>query len=200
MAETLVWPLLFKGVIDVFAEDGFQCENAFGWTQPFKVPLAPGTRKISWVPGDEKGDAGKLAPPVHSEGDRALATFVEQFQVYCWAVDQTDPSELAQYRAARNLYDLWFRALWHAAATVGTLGRFAVVSHTWETNKKVRAHGACLRVLCTVQAKVSDTPYLSAPLDLAAELTGQLDDPNSETGGAIGDVVETQTITKDDET
>jgi hypothetical protein len=83
---------------------------------------------------------------------------------------------------------------------VGTLGRFAVVSHTWETNKKVRAHGACLRVLCTVQAKVSDTPYLSAPLDLAAELTGQLDDPNSETGGAIGDVVETQTITKDDET
>jgi hypothetical protein len=197
MTDVLIWPLLYKGVVAVWAADGYACESYFGWRGPAQQMNAPGIRKVSWVPGDDKGDAGLLAPPILSEGDRSLATFNERFTIYCHAVDAVDKSEAAQYTAARLLFDEWFRALWHASANVGTVGRFAVEALTWETEKKVRPHGACLRAVCTAQAKIPDTPYATAPIDLAAELTGQFDygDENEPIGG----VQETQTITKDDE-
>lgn len=200
ISHVLVWPRIFEGVRDVFAEENTPCELYFGWRGPTLKPQAPGLRKISFVPGDE-GDAGKLGPPVLSEGARSFATFVETMTVYIYAVDPTNTAdELKQYAAARLLHDVWFRATWYACAKAGTVGRFAVESYTWEVEKKERPHGACLRVVCTAEAKIPDQSYVFAPLDLAAELTGQLDDPNADPPGApLGGVEETQTITKDDE-
>ncbi len=193
----LVWPLLYRGVVDVFAEDGIICENYFGWRGPTLAPKAPGLRKISWVPGDDKGDAGKLAPPVQTEGQtaRSLATWNESLTIYLTAVDPTNlADEVAQYTAVRLLHDNWFRALWAAAGRVGTVGRFTVESYTWLTDKKEMPHGGCLRALCTAQAKIPDEAFIYAPIDLAAELDGQLDDKD---GNPLGGVVEQQTITKD---
>lgn len=199
--SVLVWPLLYQGVVDFFAEESTVCENYFGWTGPTRKPKAPGLRKVSWVPGDDKGDAGAHSQPLAQPSARSLATLGEVFTIYVYAADPNTPTELAQYAAARLLYDAWFRAVWHACAKVGTVGRFAILSLTWETEKKERPHGACLRAVCTVQAQIPDTPSVFAPVDMVAELTGQFDDPNSETDppAALGGVAETQTITKDDE-
>jgi hypothetical protein len=138
---------------------------------------------------------------VLSDAIRSFATFNEKMTVYIFAADPRNlADERRQYEAARLLHDVWFRAVWHACAKAGTVGRFAVESYTWEVEKKERPHGACLRVVCTAEAKIPDVPGTFAPLDLEAELTGQLDDPNSDPPGLpLGGVEETQTITKDDE-
>lgn len=195
----LVWELLFDGVAAQFAEDAIVCENTFGWREPTTYPKAPGVRKISWVPGDPTGDAGKLASPVQVDGlAKSLATLEEVFTVYVYAADVANlVNERAQYRAARLLYDQWFRAVYLAAYSVGTGGRFAVLKHTWETAKKERPHGACIRALCTAQAQIPDMPYVFAPTDAHAEWAGSLGD--TETSPALGGITETQTITKDDD-
>jgi hypothetical protein len=198
MSSVLVWPLLYRGVVAQFAEDGTDCENYFGWRGPTLAPKAPGLRKISWVPGDDKGLAGKLLPPVQTEGQTAqsIATFDEQFTLYFFAVDTTNlADEEKQYTAARLLFDAWVRAMKYAALAVGTYGRFTILTCDWVVNRKEKTHGACLRALCTAQAKIPDSAYVFAPVDTTAELDGQLDDFE---GNPLGGIVETQTITKDD--
>lgn len=192
-----VWPLLYRGVIAQFAADSLVCENGFGWREPTLNPKAPGVRKISWVPGDPVGDAGKWLPPVQVEGSpKSLATLEELLTVYIFAADVSDPTELGQYTAVRKLYDQWFRAIYLAAYSVGTGGRFAAVKHTWDTTKKERVHGACLRVLCSAQAQIPDVPYTYAPTDAVATLDGMLSITSD--GAPLGGIVEQQTITKAD--
>ncbi len=198
-ANPLVLPALYQATVDFFAEEEFVCDQYFGWRGPTLKALT--NRRISWVPGDPvgNGNAGKLTPAVQSEGDRALATFEELFTVYVYAADASAlTDEKAQYTAAMLLYQAWFRAVFNASGTVKTRGRFGVVSHTWETAKKERPHGACLRVLCSVQNKITDTPYTygNAETPATAELIGDLGEqvgkpPESP---ALGDVEETQTI------
>jgi hypothetical protein len=189
-ANPLVLPALFQGVIDFFASEAYACESYFGWRGPTLV--ATTARRLSWVPGDPTGNAGKLLPPVLSEGARPLATLEELFTVYVYAakVDELG-NELAQYTAARLLYDQWFRAIYYAARTVGTGGRLAPIAHTLETAKKERPHGACLRVLCSVQARISDAPDTYATMPITAELIG---DTGTTLDGESHGVEETQII------
>jgi hypothetical protein len=136
--------------------------NTFGWREPGKnEPTGP---RISWVPGDPRGQVGKILPPrknaltAQPNYERTLALLEEQFYVEISASDTSAPeNELKQYEAARAIFDAWFRAAYLSATK-----NLTVVSAEWIETRNVRRNGAVLRVLCTIDAPIPDSPYTEA--------------------------------------
>lgn len=141
---------VFDGVIGVFASKRWGEVNLFGWRSPDQK-LETGAR-ICWYPGDPNGALGALNAPRIGQAPRRLATLDELFTVELQAYDKDDPTnERKQYARTRELFDRWWSAI-HKVAH----GVVRIAASQWiTTTKNVRA-GACLRIVCAVQAGVPD--------------------------------------------
>lgn len=188
MAEVLVWPLLFDGVVAYFAEEEIDIRCQFGWTAPAHQPggalasvgvVSP--RRVVWVPGDDSnGAAGVMLGP-KSPGrlpEPPIDTLDELFTLYFVGVDSTDTAdERKQYTAARLVFDEWRRAIQYAAyGSAETGGRFAVLDVSWKNDLvKFKARGAALRALVSAQAMIPDTTPTYITTTATAALQGRLD-------------------------
>ncbi len=173
MTDTLALPHLFDNVVAQFASDAAAevppttpVPNVFGWRKPAEQSNT--SQRVVWVPGDDEsgdlGDVGSAKFP--GRNARSLATIGELCTVYLEAVDLTAPDdELAQYNAARFLFDAWYRAVYLAAR-----GTFAIARARWMNDRATRRRGATIRVLCRIDAMVPDAPYQTAPIDVHAEI------------------------------
>lgn len=154
MTDVLALERLYNLVsVSLTSSDFGPVAHPFGWREPTKRAHRNGAR-IIWVPGDdENGDVGEFkAPKYPGRLPRPIATVDELFTVYVEADDPTAPeSEIAQYKATRLLSDAW----WSAAYAVAH-GTIKIVRASWVIDKRERRHGATMRLLCTVEAMVSD--------------------------------------------
>lgn len=162
MANVLALPDLYDAVVARFAAESTLVPNLFGWRDP-PQKLTLGTR-ICWVPGDDaSGDVGDVgAARYPGRNPRPLGTLNEIFTVLILSSDTATPEfERAQYQAVRELFDAWYRACYlHARDT------FAVRSSSWVIEKRERRYGACLRLVCTIQAMIPDAPATDANADV----------------------------------
>ena len=164
MAVILALEKLYTDVVATLAIRDPEIDVPFGWKEPTKQ--SGEKKRIVWVPGDDTGRLGDLLP-VQQTGrvPRPLGTLGELFTVYIVGYDSTAPNdELAQYKAARLLYDRWFSAVYESSH-----GRFSLRSQRWETSKKEFRYGACIVVVAFVEAALfKDTAnegVNAAPLD-----------------------------------
>lgn len=166
MAIILALPNLFDAVVARFAAEGTAVPNLFGWRTP-PQKLVP-TSRICWVPGDEDTLGEVLPARFPGANPRSIATVGELFTVWIVASDP-DPTrredERAQYQAARELFDTWYRAVYLAAH-----GTFRVDSANWVVEKKERRFGAAIRVVVVIEAMVPDTEFPTAPVDTKASI------------------------------
>lgn len=190
---------LYDSVVAQFAADAAAHDppltpvpQAFGWREPARRRGT--THRIVWVPGDDKsGSMGAVGPARNPGRDpRPLATIREAFTVYVEATDlSAAENELAQWKAARLLFDAWLRCVYKAAH-----GTFAIGTPAYLVERKERRHGVTIRVPCTIEAMVPDEPATLAPEDLRAEI--DLDDLDHSEAIAIPDVAETEEAPEDD--
>ena len=185
MADTLALEQLFEDVVQRFADEGTEVPNVFGW----RTPAARGAQqnRICWVPGDPSGAAGAVAGARQpGRNPRPIATLEELFTVYIEAVDivnQDRENELAQYKAARLLFDAWYRAVYLSSTGRGLV---AVKSASWMADRTTRRHGATLRVVCTVQAMIPDAAY-EVVEGVKAVVVAELDDDGDESTPGTSD-------------
>jgi hypothetical protein len=166
MAIVFALPRLFDAVVARFAAESVAVPNVFGWREPAK--RSGKTHRIVWVPGDdESGELGEIGEPKQpGRNPRPLATLDELFTVYIEARDDgAAEDELAQYIAARTLFDTWYRAVYLAAR-----GTIRIESSAWVISKKERRAGAAIRVLCTIEAAIVDAEEGIAPTDTGAAI------------------------------
>jgi hypothetical protein len=195
----LVFVGLFEGVKAVFAEDGVNACNEFGWQAPQQQKVSQS--RICWVPGDPQGKAGKMSPAqnVGQLPSRTLGTLDELFTIYIQTTFRALPHvELEQYKACRDLFDIFWRALYRASYDIGTGGRVQLIDASWDRKRLVRQDGACLHVLIMAPAMIPDTPATLAPTDTDATLDGIL--VTGTTEDLVEAVTETQTIEAETET
>jgi hypothetical protein len=164
MAIIFALESLYNDVVATFAADGTNAPNIFGWrTPPQKFA---GVNRVCWVPGDDV-DAGEIAGArFPGQNPRPLATLVELFTVYLLTADVVSPeNELAQYKAARTLFDAWYRAAYLSAH-----GTFSIDRVEWLNAQKERRFGAGLKVVCRVEAQIPDeaAPDANEGVDVAA--------------------------------
>lgn len=173
MSIVFALPKLFDDVVARFALDAAALvppvtptPNVFGWRKPAEQMRT--SHRITWVPGDdESGELGAIeGARFPGRNPRPLATLTEVFTVYVEAFDVTAPEdERAQYQAARELFDAWYRAV-HLAA----YGTFKILRSSWHGERTVRRRGAAIRLLCTIDAMVPDAASEIAPVDVRAEI------------------------------
>ncbi len=172
MAIVLALPFVFDAVVSLFAADAAAQDppvdpvpNVFGWQA--SAQQYPTAARIVWIPGDPNGALGALGPaqPTSAAGARSLGTLNELFTCEIRSSGTPATNERAQYQAVRELFDAWWRAVYLAAP-----GKVRVESSAWLTDKLERRHGAALRVVCSVEAMVTDEPYTTAPVDTGAEI------------------------------
>jgi hypothetical protein len=162
-------PRLFDAVVARFAAESVDVPNTFGTRE---VSRQGPPKRLIWVPGDD-GDAGQIGPARYpGRHPRPLATLGELFTVYVVAQDPTaSENERAQYQAARELFDAWFRAVYLAA-----YGTFTVQRVEWVHDKTVRRFGEALRVVCSIEAPIFDEVHDVAPAETGAEIATSLED------------------------
>lgn len=182
MAVVLSLPHLFDAVVARFAAEGIAVPQTFGWLAPSEQ-MRTGTR-ITWTPGDANGSVGSVGPAKYPGGNpRQLATLNELCTVEITASDDTAPTnERAQYQAARELFDVWKRAVYLAAR-----GTYQIQSVSWVGGDRARRMGATIRVVFAVQAPITDRAVATteATPEAAAIDVAELG------------VTETQTVTSD---
>lgn len=179
MADTLALEKLYADVVARFTADGTVAEQPFGWRVPAQQHIGP---RIVWIPGGPTGSAGKTGAPKYPGGNpRSLATFRELFTVEISAQDPNAPEdELAQYKVTRLLRDAWYRAAYLAAH-----GTFAIESEDWIVEKKERRFGTAMRIVCSIDSKVPDQVFESAPVDsVAVTALSELDVTETQTDPA----------------
>lgn len=175
MGNVLALDLLFDGIVAVFAADAApnpsRVSIVFGWREVAKqINQGPGgANRIvihPGLPGEKTGRFGSHMP-VHKPGrnPRSLATRIEIFTAYIWAVDGTDETTLrnerAQWRAARMLYDAFDRAAYLVTHTDGDVGVGPVtwLAEDWNLDKSERGYGAEVIVSGAVESMVPDTAF-----------------------------------------
>ena len=158
---------LFDAVVGRFSAEGYDVPQTFGWLEPTRQQ--PTTSRIVWVPGDTTGMLGDINGPKYTGlVPRQLLTLYELATVYLTAFDAPNAtSERAQYQAARELFDLWARAVELEAS-----GTYRFVRSEWVLGDRVRRAGATIRTVLMVQAPILDEPSSSG----GAEDTGALID------------------------
>ena len=146
MATILALEKLYADVVDLLAD----VPQSFGWREPTKRGEP---NRITWVPGDESGSLGEIGGARYpGRVPRPIANIVELFTVTVFAQDLSDPeNELAQYCAARLLFDRWLGAVYRSAH-----GTFYIESARWADDQKERRFGAAIVVVATVDAMVPD--------------------------------------------
>lgn len=153
MAIVLALPKLFTDVsaLVTATTPGVVC--AFGWREPYKHVAGASAARLVFVPGDANGSLGEDLPARNiGRNPRPIATLGELFHVFVTAYDASAPeNELAQYKAARILFDEWRRAM-HVAAH----GTFEIQSARWNTDKTERRYGAEIVVTCAIQSMIPD--------------------------------------------
>lgn len=172
MAVILALPRLYDAVVARFALEGpfvtgsTPVPQAFGWRDVYAQFSGP---RIVWTPGDD-GDLGEVSAakqPGRYEHGRPLATLDELFTVTISSADDDSPaSERAQYQAARELFDAWYRAVYLEARGTFTMGKPSWVRPA----RKEFRHGAAIQIVCSVQAMIPDTVH-----DVLAASTGAVD-------------------------
>lgn len=176
--STLALEHLYDAVVARFAADAAASipattppPNLFGWREAAQKMIVG--RRIVWIPGDPAGNLGALNPPRNpGRNPRPLATLEELCTIEITTEDSGAlQSERLQYRAVRELYDAWMRAVYLAAH-----GTFRIVSSGWITDKKELRRGAALRIVIAVQAVVADAPLEAAPVDTQARIATSLVD------------------------
>lgn len=167
---------LYDKVVTSFEADGIDCAFSFGWRQPETHKTT--RRQIIFIPGDESGSLGDLvAPRSPGNNPRALHNLDELFTVRVEAVDIKDAeNERAQYQATRELFDLFIRAMYHAAH-----GTYDVQSLDWDTSKKVRRHGAAIIMIASIKAIIPDVTHDVVPADAEGDITTSLEDVDEKT-------------------
>jgi hypothetical protein len=197
----VTWPVsaLYTSLVArVAAEGPLDCDVVFGWRAPARSRLK--RRRIAVIPGDESGSVGEIAPGGPSSGDgvyRALATLRELVTIECEANDPSAPEdELAQYRAARALYDVAVRG-----AMLAMPGRVRVSSTEWETRRTERRHGALLRVVLELDAVIPDAPpdLEAGGIVVAPAETGPLRAEGVVHLGEEGEEIASESISTDEE-
>lgn len=173
--EGLCYPpeALFDAVREAFEADGIdseQVEHVFGWREPPQHRLA--RCRIVWVPGDDQTEElGTVSDGIRkaSANPRAIGQLQEFATVHLEAWESSEPeNERLQYRAARALFDAWWRAVYRSPIGVVTLARVSYVNPKME-----RRYGVTIRALIEVQAPIPDIP-LTAVVDAGAEITDSL--------------------------
>lgn len=200
MAIVLAVPKLFDDVVARFALDAamqvpptMPVPNVFGWREPARRGVS---LRVVWVPGnDANGDLGELGAARNpGRNPRPLATLDELVTVYLEAFSGATAAiaenERAQYQAARELFNAWWRAVYLAAR-----GTVALVSANWVIDKNERRFGATIRALVSVQAPVLDKPSTIAPVDARAEIDlSELDVTETMRSGPVALVATTAAI------
>jgi hypothetical protein len=145
---------------------------AFGTREPAK---RGDTYRVTFVPGDDAGDAGEVRPARNPGRDpRPLHTLVETFTVYCEAFDNDasgNPEvELLQWKAARLLWDGVIRAIYLSAH-----GTYEVISTEHMTERSTRRHAWAMRSVIAIQSMVPDAPsYVITPPSVVQTPTLQI--------------------------
>ncbi len=180
MATKLALEYLYESVVARFTAEGTAATQVFGWREPPKQLAGP--PRIVWVPGDPAGSLGEIGGaryPGRNQTSpdpdlgRPLATLRELFTCYIHAEDASDPQdELLQFKAARLLYDAWYRAVYLAAH-----GIFLQRSAAWHGDPNERRRGATIRVVASVESMIPDSPLALAPADTAAHVTPSIPEP-----------------------
>lgn len=133
----------------------------FGWREAaMQINQAPaGAARIVLAPGDATGKVGDLASAkLPGRNPAPLATMVELATLNLWAYDPSDPSELAQWRAARRLHDLVIPIV---IRNFG--GCWKQVSKQWLRPEVENPFGAELQVVIAVEALIPDDVRPEAP-------------------------------------
>jgi hypothetical protein len=174
MATVYAWEKLFNDVVARFASDGTAVPNEFGWRTPSKRGAEQ--NRICWVPGDPSDAAGDVGPAQQpGRNPRPLGTLNELFTIYIEARDSSEPeNELKQYRAARSIFDAWYRAVYLKPLDGEPRQKLTVKAPSWVRGRKVRVNGATMRVVCSLPAMIPDTAYTEAE-DVEAVVEMQLD-------------------------
>lgn len=116
--------------------------------------------RIVFVPGDEGGASGRMAPPLYAQSyPRIIATYVETLSIHIWGHDASAPTdELAQYREVQRLHGLVLNALRRSSA-----GRYEVVDTTWVITPVERIYGAALTLTVELQVPILDATQAALP-------------------------------------
>jgi hypothetical protein len=157
----LALPRLYSAVVAQFAADSVVADQYFGWREVAKhYPRA----RIVWVPGDPVGSIGPIVAPKWPGSrldGRPLMNLTERFHVFITGYDNTAATdEMAQYTAARLLFDDFVRAVY-----LNAHGTFTLESSSWVTTRKEFRAGATVLVIGTVQAVQPDRVVTGAPVD-----------------------------------
>lgn len=135
--------------------------------------------RVVFDPFDSPSEDGPPRDP--GQPERPLATLEEGFNIYCWARDASAPrDELAQWRAARLLYDAVRRAIYLATTDEDVGTPVAIKSFGWVPGPPGELpFGAEIKLGCRIASKVPDAPYTLVTTNL--ELIGSIGDVDTET-------------------
>jgi len=170
MADTLALEKLFNDVVTRFTAESTPISNVFGWQTP--KHRGAQQNRICWVPGDPSGATGQVSSARNPGGNpRAIGTLDELFTVIIEAKDLTSAeNELLQYKAARFMFDTWYRA-----AYLSVRNLLSVKSTSWLVDRTARRYGATLQVICEIKAMIPDSAYEDANEDLDIEATAAIE-------------------------
>lgn len=166
---TLALEKLYGDVRTRFAVEQPTVDVAFGWKEP---PRQRARACVVFTPGDPSGTTGEIGGGKYpGRNPRPLATLYELFTV---TIRDNDPAhltdELAQYKAARLIFDAWYRAVYLSA-----YGTFKVLSSKWLTAVGAEhRRGAGLEIVCAIEAMIPDAIIETAPVDTIAGIVPSL--------------------------
>lgn len=178
MADRLALEQLFDSVVAEFANKGYDVEQTFGWREMARTAESP---RIVWIPGDPDGEFGELQPAaLPGRNPKSLGTLLETFHVVISTYDP-DPQQMeierAQWRAARLLFDAWWRAVYkvmHGQVTI-VEGEWGTVAGFRSANPRhERRLGEALRITCAVASAIPDTADAELPFGARGLVTVDL--------------------------
>lgn len=176
MADTLALEKLYNDVVERFDDESTAISNVFGWQTP--KHRGAQQNRICWVPGDPSGSAGQVSGARNPGGNpRCIGTLDELFTVFIEAKDiSSAENELKQYKAARFMFDTWYRA-----AYLSVKNLLSIKSASWMVDRTARRYGATLQVICEIKAMIPDLAYTNASEDQDLEATAaiELDSDNT---------------------
>lgn len=125
----------------------------FGWREPTKHIGGDASDRVCFTPGDQAGSLGDDYPPKYpGRIPRSIGTLHELVLITIRGYDPQQPeNELAQYVAARTLYDDVRRAIYLSAH-----GTFSVAAQNWVIDKKERRQGATIQLIVALEAMIAD--------------------------------------------
>lgn len=182
--------LLYDGIIaqltDDFSPEPCPIYFGFGFREvAMQSEGVGGANRIVLVPGDRSARFASDLPVRNPGRDpRSLGTKGEYVTFHIWGADPSDlTNERLQYRAARLLYDAFYRAVYlvsHSDGDVG-VGPVSFVDEQWDADHIERGYGYVIIVVLSVAAMVPDVKYESDVVTATAtvEVLGEVQVFNS---------------------